>query len=160
NITLNELIIFGQTNINEFELQFSNTNKNPENTYTVDQDEVVFDVPVKCITGDNYYIVRDFRKLVKAIEYPVIELILDKNEINSIVRATNIKSIRAKIKIAGIANSYSIPCSTIFGDNYNLLEGETKILLSDFKLKLQKRALGLIHTKNEVIVNFSIKFKN
>ena len=97
---------------------------------------------------------QDFRALVKADQYPEIELELLTIQLNS--PASGIATIR--IKIAGIEKNYPVPVKINSGEIVGF-QGSMEINIEHFDLEPPRKLFGIIVVKEEIQILFDLRVK-
>jgi len=65
------------------------------------------------------------------------------------------------ITVAGVSNQFDLNCKIDKVDNENqILNGTTRIKLTDFEIVPPVKLLGLVRVKNEIIINFKFCIKS
>ncbi len=124
-----------------------------------DTDLVIYKIPVAAFEGDNPLMLSDFRKLVKASEYPVIQVQFDREVFRKIVLKGK-PTLNLDLTLAGITNQ--IPADYVISkrtEHRIILNGETHFYLTDFDLEPPERLFGLVQVENIVIIKFNILLK-
>jgi hypothetical protein len=156
----NYISIQGASNINEFEL----INRNPsinklsaENTKNNKYQNI--QISVDDFTGSNERVVKDFREMVDAGNYPFIKISIEQKELADFDETTGLTNFKTKISIAGTSREYIVPCQIESRlDNGYVLSGNFLIKLTDFGIGPPEKLLGLVQVKNEVFINFVFSF--
>lgn len=158
-INLEKIDIFGTSNITDFKLTFINTHHIKSKYYIHEQNGIInFAIPVESIEGSNRLMVNDFRSLIKAVEFPYINLYIGFDQLESIINGEVLDAIDVDVNIAGILKNYNV---TFFKDclNENNISGSTALLLTDFNLSPGSKFFGMIKLDNKVFINFKINFE-
>lgn len=152
------LTITGDTNINSFTCVF-----NPELlpselniTYKQTADHQILLHNTKLILASKGFdcgsraINKDFRSLIKANQFPSIEIELHKLK--------NIKQSSAeatlKITIAGISKTYNTTVN--FNSHNNNYKGTLQLNINDFELEPPSKMFGLIKVKKDIDISFDL----
>ena len=102
----------------------------------------------------------DFRKMLKADEYPVVTIGIDTPEFEGILTQNESSSIPMEVTLSGITqklySSYSIQTTS---PDLQTLIGNVTIRLSDFSMKPPQKMMGLVKLSDEIIINFKILIK-
>lgn len=159
HINLEKIDIHGTSNITDFKLTFINTQHKKSKYYTLEQNGVVnFAIPVESIEGSNRLMVNDFRSLIKAVDFPYINLYIGFDQLESIINGEIIDAIEVDVNIAGKLKNYSV---AFYKDcvNENNISGSTALFLTDFELSPDSKFFGMIKLDNKVFINFKINFE-
>lgn len=156
-----ELTITGDTNISKFKCGFDsgllqrNVGVNFIETGTgLKMQNAVLKLDNKGFNCGSKAINKDFHTLLETGEYPEITL-----EINSLDLLNEYKTIAlVTITIAGISKDYSVVVGNT-GDPENCFSGKLKLNIKDFQLTPPKKAFGLIVIREEIMINFSLRFE-
>lgn len=160
----NFIAIQGETNLNEFHLQ-----------QFVPDDEVCapgesgwiyfpassyyqIKIPVRNFSANNQLIYKDFLSLIKASEFPYIQIFIDAKQFHEFYSSKSVYFPNILISIAGVTESFLIKCYVIeckYGNR--IIHGEKTLKLTDFKLDPPVKSFGLIKVKNELNINFEFK---
>ena len=117
-------------------------------------------IPVKQFSTGNPFLYHDFLDLLKAREHPEIIIQIRREQLESVAFGTNSIDPQISITLAGITHTYKIECSVNSCSSHDLfLRGEKKLKLTDFNIEPPVKSLGLIHVKNEVIINFGFNLE-
>ncbi|KJF43992.1 YceI family protein [Draconibacterium sediminis] len=155
----NFVLIQGSSNINRFEFiheaprLVGNEQQSDRLTW---QQEVI--VPVKEFTGSNQHMRKDFLELLKATEYPVIQIDIEPNNEKAITGPVEKRDLNATITLAGHTHEYVVPCKISACDTSEILiKGSLKVNLTDFNIEPPKKVLGTIKVNDEVFITFAFK---
>ena len=96
----------------------------------------------------------DFLNLMKASEYPKINVSFSKRQLQNAKQDLPGSCPDIKITIAGITRTYKVQCAMVKCSGNLFLSGEKTIRLSDFQLKPPEKLMGLVKVNNEINVNF------
>lgn len=160
-IALNQISIKGSSNINHFELLFpkEQTINSEDQANSKECQKYNFKIPVNDFIAMNRLFYANFCKLVKAKQYPYIEVQVPFSYINYLKENSKMEEMEAMVSMAGIEKNARVLIASN-SENSTLLNGEIKLNLSDFDLKPPKKLFGIIKVHNEVIINFNIDLKN
>ncbi len=118
-------------------------------------------IPVKEFECTNKFVYKDFLELLKVEQYPYLEIDIPHN---SNIKYNNDDSVILKgvsITVAGVSNQYDIKCKIDKVDNESfVLNGTTRIKLTDLEINPPVKLLGLVKVKNEIIINFEFCLKS
>lgn len=155
----NFVLIQGSSNINRFEFihEAPRLISITEQTSRFNWRQEVI-VPVNEFTGSNQHMRKDFLELLKASEYPVIQIEIEpKNAENNSANA-EIKAVNATITLAGNTHQYIVPCKiTSCESSEIIIKGSLKVNLTDFNIKPPKKVLGTIKVNDAVFITFAFK---
>jgi|WetSurMetagenome_2_1015567.scaffolds.fasta_scaffold27087_4 hypothetical protein len=117
-------------------------------------------VPVKDFKCINRFGYRDFLSLLRADQFPYLEVKIPLDGINFSRAGESVLLKNVNFIVAGVSKDYDINCNIGNGIGNSLkLNGSAKIRLTDFDLEPPVKSLGFIRVKNEIIVNFSFCFR-
>lgn len=163
NYQLSTILIEGETNINGFRFSFDNSTININSnqrlkTEKTNENEIIeFLIPVRAFRGSNYLMEGDFQNLLKASEYPMVKVGIEKSQLNSIISDTENLKINFYLTIAGITKlirgDYLI---NVCNKDELILQGTTNVKLTDFSIVPPKKMLGVLHVKDLIIIKFDI----
>lgn len=112
-------------------------------------------IPVKDFICSNKYVYKDFLTLLKADHYPFLQIDLPNSLINNLNSYDSVILKGVSLTVAGVSKRYDIGCTIKRSENRNrILDGTTRIKLTDLGLVPPVKMLGLIKVKNEIIVSF------
>jgi len=155
---LDHIFIAGGSNFTDYKLTYTNKGyliHNETNANTVS-----FKIPINEITAPNVFMLSNFRELIQAKQYPYIDISVSKNQVASIINGDQISKITVTIGITDKTNIYIIPFfvgSLPNKDKY--IMGNACLYLSDYNIKPYPKIFGLLKIRDEVFINFMIKFK-
>lgn len=118
-------------------------------------------VPVKEFKCTNKTVYKDFLTLLKVDQFPYLEI--DIPGISSIKSDTDdsLKLKGVSITVAGISNKFDLICKIDKIDNESqILNGTTRIKLTDFEIVPPVKLLGLVRVKDEIVINFKFCIKS
>lgn len=157
-----QLTITGETNINEFLCAY-NTSLIPNiknikfkgNTDEIHFENAILKLDNQGFDCGNKGINEDFQSLIKASEYPEIQL-----ELRELLFKTPLQAIALlRISIAGKQKDYRVP--VIIEENPVVqYAGKLNLDINDFELTPPKKLFGLIVVKEDVQINFKLIAKN
>lgn len=160
---LRDISIEGASNVNTFAFWYENPLQNnssgeDEGCYPEkDTCMVDFNIQVNLFKGSNPVMRNDFLTLLKASEYPEIIVGIEKNTFDCIATGVYTDKMAMVITLAGTKKAVHADYSAYTGkDNRIIVSGQTKFLLTDFKLNPPEKALGLVRVQNEVFIKFDI----
>ncbi|MDY6801350.1 MAG: YceI family protein [Bacteroidota bacterium] len=163
---LNQIVIEGETNINQFNFVFDNSRYDiisiDENVkHEKSKNEIVeFKIPVKGFKGDNYLMENDFYNLLDATNYPTIVVGIEKPVLQRIFFGSNESVIDFYITIAGNTKHIIGDYKTFCQDDLTILSGEAKIKLTDFSLDPPKKMMGMLKVKDQIFITFDISLSS
>lgn len=164
-----ELIIYGTSNVNKFDCEL--LRKEPI-TFDIQiqssEEGVVLKDAVLPFSVDDFNcggkaINKDFKKSLKGMEYPVINLTILKIYLDIIVKDGE-EMVKSDIllDIAGVQKPYTIHIENLTIDNSILVfKGSDDFKMSDFDIAPPEILWGLIKVNDEIKINFdfSLKFR-
>jgi hypothetical protein len=152
--------IHGSSNVNQFQL----INHNPKIIRLSGGDEGKqryqrIEVPVNQFKGANKRMRKDFLEMVNASEYPFIIMAIEPRSLEECRNVKGLSDFKTTITIAGVSNSYVVPCSIDSCESSGyLLKGSLEVKLTDFKIDPPKKLFGMIKVDNEVLIDYVFKF--
>ncbi len=161
--------IKGSTNLINFQLVQSSENL-PNRNFSISGNQVqnkfmlgehTIPLAVKGFTSDNIMAIRDFLKLIKAKEYPIILIHIISFETG----AQKEKELSGKtiatvnLNITGISKQYLIPIDTKQIGDQLILKGSKHISIRDFSLIPPVEMLGLLKVSEWIDIQFDIHCK-
>jgi len=163
---LGELSIEGSTNINDFIFFWENSFVNQKNPSILSKicennnsENLNFNIPLQSFEGGNQAMRNDFLQLVKASEYPLVAVGLEK--IKPECEDSSKQIIDLSVTLAGVKKTVQADyTSSTDSENRLILSGSTSFLLTDFQLEPPEKAMGLIRVKNQVFIKFDIVIQN
>lgn len=156
----NFIDIQGSSNINRFRLINQSPQIKTDNSFKNNGARDI-QIPVNDFTAANNHMLKDFFNMVKAEEYPYIQIAIEPRNRADFDETSGLTNFRTKISLAGNSNNYTIPCEIVSCDNSAyLLKGQLKIELTDFNIDPPEKVFGAIKVNNEVFINFVFKLKN
>ena len=161
--------IKGSTNLINFQLIQSGESL-PNRNYTLSasqhQNKITLGehkiaLGVKRFTSDNIMALRDFLKLVKAKEYPTmqIQIISLKTDSEAEKEQTGKAIASVNLCITGVNKQYLIPIDTKHIGELFILKGTKHISIRDFGLTPPTGMLGLLKVSEWIDINFDIHCK-
>jgi hypothetical protein len=145
------VFISGNTNVNQFNFAYNSNGLSSVNT---DYGSYEIEIPVKDFVPSNLFMYNDFLSLLKADEYPFINISIPQNQLD--FSSMDFQDIKpdVRITIAGIARTYKLNCSIKKCSSGMLIIGDEELKLSDFNLKRVEKLGGLIKLEDEINVSF------
>jgi len=144
--------ISGQTNINRFNFYYSGT-AFPVVDSSING-QLKIEIPVKDFVPSGPYMYNDFLVLLKAKEYPFINITISRDQLEFTGSEYDYFIPKVNITIAGITRTYKLNCSVRRCAAGLLLMGSEDLKLSDFQLERMERLGGLIKLRDEISVSF------
>ncbi len=160
------ITISGQSNINQFELSWSDLgikSINNENEYGIDTSFYRIAVPVKDFKVGNSFMYKDFIELMKAKDFPSIIIRIPQNQLEKIKQGEYFYNMKIMLTIAGVSKLYEVPCYVVNCTEKALyLNGEKKIHFTDFDMIPPVKLQGLVKVRDEIRVDFGfiLTFEN
>ncbi len=156
-IALNQITIKGSSNLNNFKLLYPKSQSiKSENSISLDNAaQYNFKIPINDFEAMNRLFHSNFCNLLKAHQFPFIEVQVPLSYINYLRNDIEIKHLDAIVSMAGVEKNTQVSINS-FKEDTARVSGEMKLKLSDFKLETPEKIFGLIKVHNEVIINFNI----
>ncbi len=154
----NFIKIEGSTNINHFHFEQVFTNKEHIIKAQKNAGEVIrLKIPARDFKPSNPMMYNDFLELIKASEYPYINITIFMDETRLPAGPEKIVTPKIRVGLAGETSTYEIPgethkCKT----NATHIQGKIKINLQDFNLEPPTKFMGMVKVNNEVFINFGL----
>jgi hypothetical protein len=118
-------------------------------------------VPVKDFKCTNRMAYRDFLKLLKAGEYPVMKVTIPGNIVDQLQNRESVILRDVLITIAGVSKKYDITCrAEKNGLKKNILVGTISVRLEDLNIDPPEKYFGMVKIKDQVIVKFGLGIKD
>jgi hypothetical protein len=137
------------------------TKENSEILYSHGRPVSSIIIPVKEFNCTDKLVYKDFLTLLKAELYPYLEIDIP---IYSGIEYNSGDSVLLKgmtITVAGVSKEYDINCKIDRVNNESqILNGTSRIKLTDLKIVPPVKLLGLIKVQNEIIINFEFCLKS
>lgn len=158
-----QLIIHGQTNVNNFKCKMGSYTKLDTLGYTTDSDGcmIFFNpnkmlIPVVSFDCANKMINKDFYEVLKSNRYPHIAI-----QFVALERWTGDNRIggTAFITLAGVTRPFTIHYEVNSTSKQLLLKGQQKISFSDFGLQAPEKMMGLIKVQDKLEVEFHLALR-
>ena len=158
SVSLNKVSIQGSSNINHFELNYpkSETINGSVSLTVQNETEYKFIIAVREFDAMNRCFYNNFLTLVKAAEYPLIEVIVPQKYITNLKSKQEVTNLQAKVKLAGINKSTKVSLTSINDLNQATFNGQIALKLSDFNLETPEKLFGIIKVHDEVFINFRL----
>lgn len=155
-----------QSNVNSILFEYDLEGKCLFNTnsiktkYENDQSGMRILVPVKEFKVRNQSVYKDFLTLVKADQFPYLEIYIPHNQDIAIPenRSGILKDV--SVTVAGVAKKYNINCRIEKNENNEILLGLCHLRLTEFGLEPPVKFYGLVKVKDEIIVKFGFCLQN
>lgn len=156
-IALNKITIKGSSNLNTFKLLYPNNQsiKSESSTSIEEETRYNFRIPVNDFKTINRLFHNNFCKLLKAHQFPFIEVQVPSTYILHLRNDSEIKKLNATVSMAGVQKTTQVLINS-FEEDTALVSGELNLKLTDFKLETPEKLFGLFKVHNEVIINFNI----
>lgn len=118
-------------------------------------------IPVKGFKCTNNTAFKDFLTLLKAEQYPYLEIYIPHNSNVIYDKEDSVVLKGVSIVVAGLSKQYDINCKIDKVSNENqILNGTTRIKLTDFGIVPPVKLLGIVRVKNEIIIDFEFCLKS
>jgi hypothetical protein len=154
----NYIKIEGSTNVNHFFFeQIFNKKKELIENRDRSGEILKLKIPVHDFNPSNPMMYSDFLELIKASEYPYIDITIFFEKINLPAGPPETVVPKIKIGLAGESRTYQIPGQIQDCRKDSLhLNGKVSISLKDFNLKPPTKFMGMVKVNNEVFINFGL----
>ncbi len=154
----NYIKIEGSTNVNHF--YFEQTfNKKEEviEPHPGSKEIIQLKIPAHNFKASNPMMYDDFLELIKAAEYPYINITIFFEDIKLPAGPENTVVPKIRIGLAGKSQTYQIP-GQIHDCRQNSMHinGKINISLKDFNLDPPTKFMGMVKVNNEVFINFGL----
>ncbi|MCF8224091.1 MAG: hypothetical protein K9J25_13225 [Bacteroidales bacterium] len=152
--------ITGHSLLSDFELDYSLDKSTPginslESLLSGNTSKEI-SLPIDGFSAPSKRFKKDFRNLVKADSFPVINISFRAKEI----QAGNTAVFRLGITIAGKTKYYNVKCNIQpLESNSYCIQGSRKMSIYDFGLKPPVLIPGLLKVNDIIDINFSITFE-
>jgi len=153
------ITINGTSNVNKF--QFHNddpiiTTASTENYY-----DNQIRIPVNEFEASNLRMLQDFHKMVRASEYPYINIEIESMALADFDETSGMTNFRTKVSIAGKTNTYTV-ASEIAGCEHEgfILKGNLEVKLTDFDIEPPTKVFGAVKVNDEVLINFAFRLQH
>lgn len=113
-------------------------------------------VPVRDFEASNPLMYDDFLTLIKAREFPVLRIMLPKEQLERSIKTESTSCPDIEITLAGVTRIYKIDCNFYACGNSLFIKGLKKIKLSDFSIQPPVKLNGLVKVRDEIEVNFGL----
>ena len=161
------LDIIVQSNINRLIFNYDlNENCLPsanavKTNYDYDPADLRILIPVRDFQSRNKSVYKDFLTLLKADQFPYLEIIIPQNPGIFITENSSGILHNVMITVAGVSKNYDIDYSIEkTGTQNDILLGLSRIRLTDFGLEPPVKFSGLVKVRDEIIVKFGFCLKN
>ncbi|MBK5195457.1 MAG: YceI family protein [Proteiniphilum sp.] len=154
------LSIYGSSNIVDFKLYQPGARFIREKLYITAsrQDNKLYlsenrlEIPVKDFTSTNKMALRDFYKLMKSDDYPVLEIELDHIQLSEPASGTAGNAV-IDVTIADITRKYTFPVTANKKGNSFTFDLQKEISIRDFQLKPPVHMLGMLKVDEWITIN-------
>ncbi|WP_291854880.1 YceI family protein [Marinilabilia sp.] len=154
----NFIKIEGSTNVNHFHFeQTFNEKEKVIETHPGSGEIVKLKIPAHDFKASNPMMYDDFLELIKASEYPYIDITVFFENIKLPAGPENTVVPKIRIGLAGQSQTYQIP-GQIHDCRQNSMHinGRININLKDFNLDPPTKFMGMVKVNNEVFINFGL----
>jgi hypothetical protein len=118
-------------------------------------------IPVKEFKCTNRTAYRDFLTLLKADQYPNLEIYLPHNSNFIHYKEDSVVLKRVSIVVAGVSKQYDLDCKIDKASiESQFLNGTIRIKLTDLGIVPPVKLLGIVKVKNEIIIDFEFCLKS
>jgi hypothetical protein len=148
---------FFQYNLKQQCLSFNGESKTG---YAYDTSGSHIIIPVNEFKCTNKVAYKDFLTLLKSDQYPYLEIYIphDSNVIYDKKDSVVLKGV--SIIVAGVSKQYDLNCKIDkAGSESQMLNGTTRIKLTDLDITPPAKLFGIIRVKNEIIIDFEFCVK-
>jgi hypothetical protein len=161
NLTNGFIDIVVESNINRllftydiYERCFPFSDKhNSGNNYDTSDSRII--VPVKDVKYPNRYAYKDFLNLLKADQYPFLEIVIPNDNFYTSFTKDTLILKGVYINVAGVTKEYNINCNVEKNKLGNqTLNGTIRLKLTDLNIVPPVKSFGLVKVKDEFIINF------
>jgi len=159
---LNQITIEGETNINQFNFVFDNSQYDIISIEEKIKEKkpvkeiIEFKIPVKGFKGDNYLMENDFYNLLDAAKFPVIVVGIEKSMLQEIFFGSDDSAIDFYITLAGNTKHLKGQYVIYNQNDVAFLSGKAKIRLTDFSLEPPQKMMGMLKVKDVIFIKFDI----
>jgi hypothetical protein len=150
--------ILGGSNISTFSFTCNTTSLSDawQNDEIKDTGFLSVTVPVRDFEASNPLMYDDFLTLIKAREFPVLRIIIPKEQLEKSFQTERTSCPDIEIMLAGVTRIYKIDCNIYACGNNLFIRGLKMLKLSDFNIKPPVKLNGLVKVKDEIEVNFGL----
>jgi len=154
----NYIKIEGSTNVNHFHFEQVFRKKDEIIEEESHSGEIIkLKIPANEFNPSNPMMLDDFLKLIKASEYPYIDITIFFENIKLPAGAESTVVPKIKVGLAGTSNTYEIPGRIHDCREESVhLNGKVNISLQDFNLEPPSKFMGMVKVNNEVFINFGL----
>ena len=150
----NYISISGTSNLNKFTFNNNNLDFNYLKISRVlisKSEPHPIEIPVKEFECKNKHMYNDFQKLLKAAEYPNVNVLVYPKENLQIENFKKYTDFNIHISLAGVTQNYILPCEIIpcGGEEY-ILKGAKEVQLTDFQIDPPVKVFGAVKVDNTV----------
>ncbi len=150
------IIISGESNVNKFSFKYIAPSF-AESNNTARGAEIEISgllIPVRNFRPSNPKMYDDFLSMLKADEFPFIEIVLHRSDFSIEKASSSHTPQRISVTIAGVTRDYDVSCSLIYCYDSIILKGRQTIKLTDFELQPPVKLSGLVRVHDEINVSF------
>lgn len=151
-----QLLIHGQTNVNNFTCLINCYNSVDTLVYEQDQQHLIFGsnrmtIPVFNFNCGNSLITKDFRTTVKADNNPYLNI-----SFVTLEQHTPTPLGILDITLAGVTKRVKVKFTQEKKGDFIQLSGKHVVCFADFELQAPERMMGLVKVKDELKVEFNL----
>ncbi len=159
---MKSISIRGESNVNQFLFHYtvpysdSIPSKYGTPICKTDTDLVIYKIPVLAFEGENTLMLKDFQKLLKASQYPVIQVQINKEVFREIVMK-GFPALNMELTLAGV--SRKIESNYIIknrNQNKIYIEGNFYTRFTDYNLDPPQKIFGMVQVRNFLYIQFEI----
>lgn len=118
--------------------------------------ESKLEIPVKNFTSSNKMALRDFQKLVKSNEYPLMQIELDHIELAD-ESTTAVGNAVIDVSITGVKKRYIFPVTALKKGNYFTFDVKKEINIRDFDLTPPVHMMGMLKVDEWITINLFLE---
>lgn len=154
----NFIRIEGSTNVNHFHFEQIFKKKDEIIEEESQLGEIIkLKIPVREFTPSNPMMLDDFLKLIKASDYPFINITITFENIKLPAGPESTVIPKIKVGLAGSSQTYEIPGRIHDCRKESIhLNGKVSINLRDFDLEPPTKFMGMVKVNSEVFINFGL----
>lgn len=165
-----QLLIRGNTNVASFELQQDAEQLLPQKTLllsvkSTEQNRFILsqntlNVYARSFRSNNPMALRDFKRLIKSNEYPVIKVVVNYVDIKPTDKAERLKGVASvTYTITGISKTYQMNVVALTNGNKTVIEGEKRLSIKDFGLEPPAPLMGMIKVSEWISIDLKLVCK-
>ncbi len=118
-------------------------------------------IPVKEFKCTNRYAYNDLLTLLKADQYPFLEIDIPRNPEIEYISVNKVIMQNVSIIVAGVLKKYDIDCKiSKVAPEIQILNGTARLKLTDLEIVPPVRLLGIVKVNDEIIIDFAFCLKH